>query len=141
MEQVMVELREGYKPSGEEPYMNPLQLEYFRRKLLAWRETLGRELNELIDELRHDHLGAPGDLADRAFLDIEARIGLSTEDRVRDLIYAIDGALDRIEDGSYGFCEDTGDEIGLKRLEAWPVATLSLAAKRKREQLEKLQKA
>ncbi len=135
-----IEIPEGYKPSDSEPYMNPRQLEYFRRKLLAWRDDLVRELNDVLVDLKSEHLDIAGDNADRAYVDMEAGVELGAEDRIRDLIYRVDEALDRIEDGSYGYCEDTGNEIGLKRLEAWPVAMFTIEAQRKREWIEKQQR-
>jgi DnaK suppressor protein len=135
-----VELQEGYRPSENEPYMNPKQIEYFRRKLIAWRDQLARELNNLLGEIKNDNLDTPGDNADRAYVEFEAGVELGTEDRYRDLLYRIDDALERIREGSYGYCEETGDEIGIKRLEAWPIATLAIEAQKKQERLEKQQR-
>jgi DnaK suppressor protein len=133
-----VELPPGYRPSGAEPYMNAQQLEYFRRKLLEWRESLLRESQQTIDHLRSD--GASryvGDEADRARDESEVALELRTRDRYRKLLPKIDAALRRIEDGSYGYCEETGEPIGLKRLEARPIATLSVEAQEIRERAQR----
>lgn len=133
-----VELPPGYQPSGAEPYMNAQQLEYFRRKLLEWRESLLRESQQTIDHLRSD--GASryvGDEADRARDESEVALELRTRDRYRKLLPKIDAALRRIEDGSYGYCEETGEPIGLKRLEARPIATLSVEAQEIRERAQR----
>ena len=133
-----VELPEGYHPLPDEPYMNARQLEYFRRKLLEWREALLRESQQTIDHLRSD--GASryvGDEVDRARDESEVALELRTRDRYRKLLPKIDAALRRIEDGSYGFCEETGEPIGLKRLEARPIATLSVEAQEIRERAQR----
>jgi DnaK suppressor protein len=134
------ELQEGYRPSENEPYMSPKQIEYFRRKLIAWRSQLALELNNLLGEMKDDNLDVPGDNADRAYIEFEAGVELGTEDRYRELLYGIDEALQRIREGGYGYCEETGDEIGIKRLEAWPIATLSIEAQKKQERLERQQR-
>ena len=133
-----VALAPGYEPSPHEEYMNPLQLAYFRRKLLDWRDALLRESQQTIDHLRSD--GASryvGDEADRARDESEVALELRTRDRYRKLLPKIEAALRRIDDGSYGFCEETGEPIGLKRLEARPIATLSVEAQELREKSQR----
>lgn len=133
-----VALPEGYQPSLDEEYMNPQQLEYFRRCLLAWRDELMQESQETLDNLRDRIYQEVGDEADRASRESDHSLELRTRDRYRKLLYKIDEALARIDDGSYGYCEDTGDMIGLKRLEARPIATLSIDAQERREIREKV---
>ncbi len=131
-------LAPGYEPSPDEEYMSPRQLAYFRRKLLDWRDALLRESQQTIDHLRSD--GASryvGDEADRARDESEVALELRTRDRYRKLLPKIDAALRRIEDGTYGFCEETGEPIGLKRLEARPIATLSVEAQELREKSQR----
>lgn len=134
-----VELPEGYKPSEDEEYMNPMQLEYFRRKLLTWRHQLMTESDSTINHLREENWQEP-DINDRATLESDAALELRTRDRYRKLINKIDKALKRINDGDYGYCEETGDEIGLKRLEARPIATLTIEAQERHERLERVQR-
>ena len=134
-----VELPEGYKPSEDEEYMNPMQLEYFRQKLLEWRDQLMTESDSTINHLREENWQEP-DINDRATLESDAALELRTRDRYRKLINKIDKALKRINDGDYGFCEETGDEIGLKRLEARPIATLTIEAQERHERLERVQR-
>ena len=117
--------------------MNPMQQEYFRQKLLAWRAELLQESNETLQHLQQESLSEP-DIADRASLETDRSLELRTRDRERKLISKIDEALRRIEDGSYGFCEETGEPIGLARLEARPIATLSLEAQERHEKREKV---
>jgi len=131
-----VKLPEGYKPSEDEEYMSPEQLEYFRQKLLTWKKDLMEEADTTISHLREENWQEP-DINDRASLEEGAALELRTRDRYRKLLKKIDKALERIEDESYGYCEETGDEIGLKRLEARPIATLTLEAQEKHERLEK----
>jgi len=121
-----------YRPSPDEPYMNPRQLAYFRQKLLDWRASL---LAEERDDLRHLREAAQelSDVVDRATQESEHAFELRVRERHRKLIQQIDEALRRIDDGSYGYCEDTGEEIGLARLEARPTASLCLEAQEKRE--------
>ncbi|MFN7402043.1 MAG: RNA polymerase-binding protein DksA [Alphaproteobacteria bacterium] len=126
----------GYKPSDKEPYMNGLQLEYFRQKLLQWREELLAESRETLDHL-HEENWHQADIADRASLETEAGVELRTRNRYLKLIAKIDAAIARIESGEYGYCEETGEPIGLKRLEARPVATLSIEAQERHERIEK----
>jgi DnaK suppressor protein len=131
-EVVRVNLPKGYKPSGKEAYMGPNQLEYFRQKLLNWRVELVEESKQTIDNLR-DEVRDVGDEAERATRETENSLELRTRDRYRKLISKIDKALRRIEDGEYGYCEETGEEIGIERLEARPIATLSLDAQERWE--------
>ena len=129
-------LPEGYKPTAKEEYMNDKQLEYFRQKLLAWRNELIEESRETLDHL-HEENWHQADIADRASLETEAGVELRTRNRYLKLISKIDAAIRRIESGDYGYCEETGEEIGLKRLEARPVATLSIEAQERHEKMER----
>jgi DnaK suppressor protein len=129
-------LPEDYRPSEDEAYMSPRQLEYFRRKLVDWREQLVSESEETVRALQAEDWREP-DTNDRATLEEEAALELRTRDRYRKLLSKIDAALGRIDDGSYGFCEETGEPIGLRRLEARPIATLTLEAQEKHEQDER----
>lgn len=131
-----VTLPKNYQPTEKEEYMNPKQLEYFRQKLLAWREELIEESRETIDHLKEENWHEP-DIADRASLETEAGVELRTRNRYLKLISKIDKALKRIADGEYGYCEETGDPIGVKRLEARPIATLSIEAQERHEKMEK----
>jgi DnaK suppressor protein len=131
-----VELPEGYTPSSKEEYMSPMQLEYFRQKLLVWRAELVQESENTINHLKEENWQEP-DINDRATLETDAALELRTRDRYRKLVNKIDSALSRVSDGSYGFCDETGEEIGLKRLEARPIATLTIEAQEKHERLEK----
>jgi len=132
-----VTLAPDYRPHAKEPFMNPRQREYFRRKLLAWKEEILKEAQETIHHLQEDNTPEP-DLADRASTETERSIELRARDRQRKLISKIDAALRRLEDGTYGYCEETGDPIGLKRLEARPIATLSIEAQERHERREKI---
>ncbi len=125
-----------YKPSDKEEYMNEMQLEYFRQKLLAWKKSLIGQSMDTLDELKQGGLNQP-DQIDRASLESDKALELRTRDRARKLISKIDEALKRIEDGTYGYCEETGDPIGLERLEVRPVATLSIEAQERHERMEK----
>src|SRR5579872_1573440 len=129
-------LSKTYVPSESEKYMNAKQLEYFRQKLLAWRDELLAESQETIESLKEEEWREP-DLSDRASLETEAGVTLRTRNRYLKLISKIDSALKRIEDGSYGYCEETGDPIGLKRLEARPIATMTIEAQERHERMEK----
>lgn len=129
-------LPKGYTPSEKEEYMNDQQVEYFRQKLEAWRDELLKESNETLDHLREENWNEP-DITDRATVESETALELRTRDRYRKLINKIDQGLLRIERGEYGYCEETGDPIGLKRLEARPIATLSIAAQERHERDEK----
>ncbi len=127
----------AYRPTDDEPFMNPRQREYFRRKLETWKEEILRESRETLDNLQEESQNHP-DLADRASSESDRALELRTRDRQRKLIAKIDAALKRIEDGTYGFCEETGDPIGVARLDARPIATLSLEAQEMHERREKV---
>ena len=129
-------LPRNYRPNDDEPFMNARQREYFRRKLLSWREELMRESKETLEHLREESGQAP-DIADRASLETDRSIELRTRDRERKLIGKIDEALVRIENGSYGYCIETSEPISLNRLEARPIATLGLEAQERHELMEK----
>jgi DnaK suppressor protein len=125
-----------YRPSEDEEFMSPLQREYFRQKLLRWRVELLEESNGTLLHLKEESLSEP-DITDRASLETERSLELRTRDRERKLIAKIDAALGRIEDGTYGFCEETDEPISLRRLEARPIATLSLEAQERHERMER----
>ena len=131
-----VELKE-YRPSEDEPFMNERQRTYFRNKLIEWKSDILRESRETLDQLQ-DQSSSHADLADRASSETDRAIELRARDRQRKLIAKIDAALKRIEDGSYGYCEETGDPISLKRLDARPIATLSLEAQERHERRERV---
>lgn len=131
-----VTLPPDYKPSDDEPFMNERQREYFRQKLLKWRAELIRESEETLEHLQEGGLQEP-DLADRASAEMDRALELRTRDRARKLIAKIDAALERIEQGIYGFCEETGEPISLRRLEARPIATLSIEAQERHERMER----
>jgi len=132
----MVALPKGYKPTEKEEYMNKQQLEYFRQKLVAWRDELLAESQETINNLKEENWREP-DLADRASLETDAAVELRTRNRYLKLIGKIDAALVRIQEGEFGYCEETGDPIGIKRLEARPVATMTIEAQERHEKAEK----
>ena len=127
---------EGYRPSENEEFMNPVQVEYFRQKLLHWKEELLSEASETLNNLSEENLQKP-DVTDRAQVESDTSIRLRTRDRERKLLSKIDSALRRIDDGSYGYCEETDEPISLKRLEARPIASLSLDAQERHERNEK----
>jgi len=129
-------LPERYSPSEQEKFMSPMQQEYFRRKLLGWRQEILAASSQTINALRED-TAPEADIGDRASTEAGRLIELRSRDRARKLLSKIEAALQRIEDGTYGFCEETGEPIGLSRLEARPVATLSLAAQERHERAEK----
>lgn len=126
----------GYVPAENEEYMNAKQLDYFKQKLLAWRQEL---LDESMDTLNHlkEENWQEADVNDRASVEADASIELRTRNRYRKLIDKIDAALKRIENKTYGYCEETGEEIGVKRLEARPIATLSIEAQERHEKYER----
>jgi|SRR5579871_396796 DnaK suppressor protein len=130
------ELPPDYRPSEDEEFMNPLQLEYFRQKLLRWREALLAECTDTLKHLKEESLLKP-DLTDRAALESERLIELRTRARERKLISKIDAALARIAAGTYGYCEETDEPIGIRRLEARPIATLSIEAQERHERMER----
>ncbi len=117
--------------------MNAKQREYFRQRLLSWKKELLRDTNQTLQSLQEDTLQAP-DIADRASAETDRAVELRTRDRERKLVQKIDEALERIEQGEYGYCEDTGEPIGLRRLEARPIATLSLEAQEHHERMERV---
>ncbi len=126
----------NYKPTNDEPFMNSKQREYFRRRLRNWREDLLRESSATLQYLQEESVNAP-DIVDRASMEAERSVELRTRDRARKLISKIDQALTRIDEGSYGFCVETEEPIGIGRLEARPIATLSLEAQERHERLER----
>ena len=126
-----------YKPSKKEKFMNPKMKEYFRLKLTDWKNSLLKESSETIKKLQKEENSHKPDITDRATEEIERSFELRTRDRERKLINKIDSALKRIDDGSYGYCDETGEPISIKRLEARPVATLSLEAQEMHEKAEK----
>lgn len=132
-----VVLSPDYKPSESEPFMNERQREYFRRKLENWKEEILRESRETIQSLQSDTV-QHADLADRASSETERALELRTRDRQRKLVAKIDSALHRIDEGTYGFCEETGEPITLRRLDARPIATLSIEAQERHERREKV---
>jgi DnaK suppressor protein len=132
-----IELPTGYRPSESEPFMNERQKEYFRRKLLAWKDEILRESRSTLSNLQED-IGALPDLADRASTETDRALELRARDRQRKLISKIESALRRIEEDEYGYCEETGEPISLARLDARPVATLSLEAQERHERSERV---
>ena len=126
-----------YRPCEDEPFMNERQREYFRQKLLRWKEEILREARETLLHLQNENENHP-DLADRASSETDRSIELRARDRQRKLIAKIDAALARIEDGTYGYCEETGEPISIRRLEARPIATLSIDAQERHERKEKV---
>lgn len=126
----------GYRPSDDEEFMNPRQMEYFRQKLLQWRAELVADSSGTLRALKEESLSKP-DLTDRASLETERAIELRTRDRERKLISKIDAALSRIDSGTYGYCEETEQPIGIRRLEARPIATLSIEAQERHERMER----
>lgn len=131
-----VVLPEGYQPSAKEEYMCPLHLAYFRKKLQDWRAELLEESRETLDHLKEENWQEP-DINDRASVEAEASLELRTRNRYRKLLDKIDSAVRRIDDGTYGYCEESGEEIGLKRLEARPIATLTIEAQERHESYER----
>ena len=126
-----------YRPTADEPFMNPRQRDYFKQKLERWKEDILRESRETLENLQEESQNHP-DMADRASSESDRALELRTRDRQRKLISKIDAALKRIEDGTYGYCEETGEPIGLARLDARPIATLSLEAQESHERREKV---
>jgi DnaK suppressor protein len=127
----------GYRPSDNEPFMNDRQRSYFRKKLTTWKEEIIREANETIAALQTETENHP-DIADRASTETDRAIELRARDRQRKLIAKIDAALARIDEGSYGYCEETGEPIALRRLDARPIATLTIEAQERHERREKI---
>jgi DnaK suppressor protein len=133
----IIVLPEGYRPSENEPFMNDRHKAYFRNKLVAWKEEIVRQNRETLQVL-HEDSAQHADLADRATSETDRALELRARDRQRKLIAKIDAALSRIEEGTYGYCEETGEPIGLRRLDARPIATLSLEAQERHERREKV---
>jgi DnaK suppressor protein len=131
-----VTLPPDYRPSEDEPFMNEVQTEYFRQKLLRWRGELLHESDETLQHLQEGAM-QEADIVDRAQAETDRSLELRTRDRARKLIAKIDSALLRIEDGSYGYCEETNEPIGIRRLEARPIATMSIEAQERHERLER----
>jgi DnaK suppressor protein len=131
------ELEVDYRPSDDEPFMNERQTEYFRLKLLAWKDDILKESRETLGHLQDENHVLP-DIADRASSETDRSLELRTRDRQRKLISKIESALKRIADGTYGYCEETGDPISLKRLDARPIATLSIEAQERHEKRERV---
>lgn len=125
-----------YQPSADEEYMNDIMLEYFRQKLLSWKKSLINQSKDTLEDLKQGGLNQP-DQIDRASMEADKALELRTRDRARKLISKIDEALKKIEDGAYGYCEETGEPIGVDRLEVRPVATLSIEAQERHERMEK----
>jgi len=132
-----LEKLKNYRPTDKEPFMNDRQKEYFRLKLLAWKDEILKESKLTLQALQEENVNHP-DLADRASSETDRAIELRARDRQRKLIAKIDAALRRIEDNTYGYCEETGEPISLKRLEARPIATLSVEAQERHEKREKV---
>ena len=132
----MTKLPKNYKPTQKEKFMNAKMKEYFKQKLINWKNELLKESSQTLNNLQNENEAKP-DITDRASEEIDRSFELRTRDRERKLINKIDSALQRIEDGSYGYCDETGDPISIKRLEARPVATLSLEAQEMHEKAEK----
>jgi len=135
-----VDLPEDYRPSEDEPYMNPKQLEYFRRKLLTWRVHLVQESEKIFYQLKEKGLREP-DLLDQGALEADKALKHKTRNRYIKLIHKINDALERINEGTYGYCKETGKEIGIRRLEARPAATLSFEAQERHERMERVKRA
>ena len=132
----MTKLPKNYKPTQKEKFMNAKMKEYFKQKLVNWKNELLKESSQTLNNLQSENEAKP-DITDRASEEIDRSFELRTRDRERKLINKIEAALNRIEDGSYGYCDETGEPIGIKRLEARPVATLSLEAQEMHEKAEK----
>ena len=130
-------IEDNYRPSEDEPFMNERQRDYFRRKLINWREDILRESRETLAALQSENENHP-DVADRASSETDRAIELRARDRQRKLISKIEAALGRLDDGSYGYCEETGEPIALKRLDARPIATLSVEAQERHERRERV---
>ena len=135
---MMLTLPPDYRPSEEEEFMNPIQTEYFRQKLLRWRSELLREADGTLASLSSQGGIHEADITDRASVETDRALELRTRDRARKLIAKIDQALLRIDTGHYGYCEETAEPIGLKRLEARPIATMSIEAQERHERMERV---
>ena len=133
----MTKIPKNYKPTQKEKFMNAKMKEYFRQILINWKDELLKESSQTLNNLQNDENSTKPDLTDRASDEIDRTFELRTRDRERKLINKIESALKRIEDGTYGYCEETGEPINLKRLQARPIATLSLEAQENHEKAEK----
>lgn len=133
----MVTVPSNYKPTEKEPYMNPVMLEYFRQKLIVWKESILKDADLTLQEMQDEGGVREPDIADRASIETEVALELRARDRQRKLIGKIDEALERIRMGEYGYCEETGEPIGVKRLDVRPVATLTIEAQERHERLER----
>jgi DnaK suppressor protein len=133
------ELPDGYRPTEEEPFMNPRQVLYFRKRLLTWREQLLKESNDTIHHMQEE-IQVEADLVDSAANETDRSIELRARDRERKLVNKINDALRRLEEGTYGYCDETGEPIGVRRLDARPIATLSIEAQERHERRERLQR-
>ena len=134
---MLMTLPPDYRPSDAEPFMNQQQQEYFRAKLLRWRQDLVREAGVTLSSMGQGGI-VEADLGDRASVETDRALELRTRDRARKLIAKIDQAVERVENGTYGYCEETGEPIGLRRLEARPIATLSIEAQERHERMERV---
>ena len=134
---MMMSLPPDYRPLEHEEFMNPVQVEYFRQKLLRWRMDLLREADGTLASLSEGGI-LEADITDRASVETDRALELRTRDRARKLISKIDQALGRIENGTYGYCEETGEPIGLRRLQARPIATMSIEAQERHERMERV---
>ncbi len=134
---MLITLPQDYRPSDSEEFMSPLQQEYFRQKLTRWRQDLLREAGDTLASLSEGGI-AEADLTDRASVETDRALELRTRDRARKLISKIDQALGRIESGTYGYCEETDEPIGIRRLEARPIATMSIEAQERHERMERV---
>ncbi len=134
---MVLDVKDDYRPSDDEPFMNERQRTYFRQKLIAWKDDILAEARDTLATMQDDTVNHP-DLTDRASTETDRSIELRARDRQRKLISKIDAALRRIDEGTYGYCEETGDPISLKRLDARPIATLSLEAQERHERREKV---
>jgi DnaK suppressor protein len=137
VQKMLITVSPDYRPSDDEEFMNSQQLAYFRHKLLRWRQELLREAGDTLASLSAGGI-AEADLTDRASVETDRALELRTRDRARKLISKIDQALERIENGTYGYCEETGEPIGLRRLEARPIATLTIEAQERHERMERI---
>lgn len=133
----MATVPKAYKPTEKEPYMNPVMTEYFRQKLVAWKESILADATNTLQDLQDEGGLRESDVADRASVETDVALELRARDRQRKLISKIDEALDRIRNNDYGYCEETGEPIGIKRLEARPVATLTVEAQERHERMER----
>jgi DnaK suppressor protein len=134
---MMMTLPPDYRPTDDEEFMNPIQAEYFRQKLLRWRADLLKEADGTLASLSEGGIHE-ADITDRASVETDRALELRTRDRARKLISKIDQALQRVDNGSYGYCEETGEPIGIRRLEARPIATLSIEAQERHERMERV---